>query len=175
MRSIVFTKLSNFIAKNPHLHIELNSQELSELPDLLESGSVDYILTYGRAKQDGLAHHFVGIEENVLVESRKPSKATHDIYLDHDSEDRTTELFWSRQRSAPKTYRRRFLDDIYGIIDGVENGWGRAIIPKHLIRSNRKIRQVRGLRPLRSEVYLHYFERPFDSPLHQQILDLIRF
>jgi hypothetical protein len=37
-----------------------------------------------------------------------------------------------------KQLKRKFLDEIYSVIDGVANGWGVSILPEHLIKKRSK-------------------------------------
>ena len=63
------------------------------------------------------------------------------------------------------------MGDVYGIISGVELGLGRAVMSKHLLKNNKAIRFVPGFKKYAVEVKLHYFEQPYYSKLHSQIVN----
>ena len=53
--------------------------------------------------------------------------------LDHDSRDATTNSYFKLKPELAKNEKRRSLDDVYGLIDGMKLGMGRAVLPLHLI------------------------------------------
>lgn len=69
----------------------------------------------------------------MLVKNKKASD--FEIYLDHDENDQTTKTYFSRSKSTFKPLTMRYLDDVYGLIDGVKNGFGKAVLPMHLIEN----------------------------------------
>jgi hypothetical protein len=88
--------------------------------------------------------------------------------------DATTLEFLRRQKSREPPYRRSYLSDIYGIIEGVERGLGRAVVPRHLIEgSSRAVVQER-YRSLRLDVHLGYFEQPVQPRLLSSAIEAIR-
>jgi hypothetical protein len=119
-------------------------------------------------RQEGLATHVLGIEKNVQVQKRGYSGA--DIYLDHDEEDRTTTRYFEKNSLTKKSLRRHYLDDIYGVIDGVRLGIGKAIVPLHLVSKTPDIEVVDATTTLSIPIVLHYYEQPYYSKLHQAIL-----
>ena len=58
------------------------------------------------------------------------------------------------------------MDEVYAIIDGVVNGMGEAVLPLHLVKNDRRLQIVEGLKPLRSLVFLQYYKLTFYSKLH---------
>src|SRR5262249_10324807 len=114
----------------------------------------------------------LGDEQLVLVES-----ATHrgrdDTYLDHDADDATTAVFFQRHHAAAPP-KRAFFDDIYGILDGVALGFGRAVISRHLMRAKDPIRLVRGYGAVRSPVYLHRFRQSAYSRAQLAVYEALR-
>lgn len=64
------------------------------------------------------------------------------------------------------------MGDIYGIIDGVELGLGRAVVSKHLLKG-RKLKIVPGYKKHIQPVILHYYDRPYFSNLFKEILSQI--
>ena len=57
-------------------------------------------------------------EENVLVKLKKAPDT--EIYLDHDESDPTTKAYFFQNKGAFKPSNIRYLDDVYGLIDGVK-------------------------------------------------------
>ena len=112
----------------------------------------------------------IGKEEYVLIEPTS-SHNSRDIYLDNNPKDRSTELFLTAQNRKLPKYRRSYFGDCYGIIDGVAMGAGRAIMPYHLVASDKRVRKVPGTKPYSVNVVLHYYHQPFYSKLHQAIID----
>ncbi|MBK8201493.1 MAG: hypothetical protein IPK68_03935 [Bdellovibrionales bacterium] len=106
----------------------------------------------------------------MAIESKKGSER-NDIFLDNDSEDLATEVFFKDQGGKALKYRRSYFDDSYGIIDGVALGLGRAVMPAHLISSNTDIKVIKGYKPYTVDVVLHYYQQPFYSKLHQAVID----
>jgi hypothetical protein len=55
------------------------------------------------------------------------------IYLDHDERDATTSLYFDLLRRKHPQHKR-YLDDVYGLLDGVKLGFGKAVLPLHLLK-----------------------------------------
>ena len=167
-RSVILNSLKKLIRVNQNVHLEVFSREIRELPALLRSGEVDYVVLDQVLRMEALEHHLLGYEENVLIEPL--AKGWRDgVFLDHDWEDMTTLSFLKLNRKTEKNIKRLFLDDIYGIIDGVSLGWGRAVVPKHLLRGIKGVRVVQGYKPLLIPLYLCYYEQPYYSQLHEVV------
>lgn len=165
MWSVIMPSLSEMIRSNPAIQTDFKVLEIRDLLKALTSGEVDFIVTGEKINKEGLKTHILGFEENVYVVSKKFNE-TNDKFLDHDSEDPTTVSFLKRcSKPAPK--KRSYLDDIYGIIEGVTLGWGSAIVPRHLVENNKDIKLKTGVAPQRSPVYLSYYEQPYYSKLHE--------
>ena len=170
MRSTVIPALHSLLESNTGLQIELLTRELHELPELLQTAQSDFVLTDKPLAAGAIESHFLGLEANVLVESARASVKTPNIYFDHDANDQTTFQFFKKQnRKPPPAFKRSFLDDIYTIIDAVEQNWGRAIVPRHLIADNRRIRVVDKSPVMKTEVYLNYHTQLYYLPLHQAL------
>ncbi|MBL7669729.1 MAG: hypothetical protein JNM39_04530 [Bdellovibrionaceae bacterium] len=60
----------------------------------------------------------LGQEKYVAIESKRSSER-NDIFLDNNSVDRATEVFFRDQGHKASKYRRSYFDDCYGTIDGV--------------------------------------------------------
>jgi DNA-binding transcriptional LysR family regulator len=169
LRSVIIPALVPFLRKHPGVHIDFQSYEMHELPDVLKSAKADLIVMDYSLQKKNILEETLGHEEYVVIEGAKHD-APVDLYLDHGPEDNATESFFRDQVKAPKVYRRSFMGDVYGIIDGVEAGLGRAVMSKHLIVNNPKVKQIKGYGAYKRPVVLHYFEQPYYSRLHKSIL-----
>lgn len=170
MRSVIIPCLADFLKENSQVICEFQSYEISELPNVLKSAKADLIILDHHLSKQGFVEHSLGQEEYVVIESAKLKTPT-DLYLDHGPNDSATEDFFNTQTNAPKNYRRSFMGDVYGIIDGVELGLGRAVMSKNLIINNKKIKQVKGFKTYTKDITINYFEQPFYSLLHKKICE----
>jgi len=170
-RSVLLPKLGELNKIHPKVNAELLVREIRELPSLLKSGQADYIFTTTKLESQGIINELVGFEENVLIEARAV-KNIKDVYIDHDEFDNTTQNYFKIQKSAPKNYKRLFFDEIYSIIDAVEHGLGRAVVPRHLIEHNKKIVEVSKQKVLEVPIYFTYYEQVFYTEMQKE---LVRF
>lgn len=167
-RSLVIPALKNLMTANPKLSLHLISRELEELPPLLKRGEVDYILTTRKSPSAEVESQFLGFEDNVLVKAKK-SRGT-DIYLDHDENDPTTSAYFSQNKVPFKPKAMRYLDEVYGLIDGVKNGLGMAVLPLHLIESEKDLEILNPGRRLAVPVFLSFYHQPFYKKVHAVFL-----
>jgi DNA-binding transcriptional LysR family regulator len=173
MRSRILPAVSPLLRENPKVRLHFLTRELSDLPDLFRRGEVDYVVMDRKLEDESLESVVLGEEENVLV-TPKRHKVPSDRLLDHDENDQTTTRFFQMQASKrTDSIHRIYLDDIYGIMDGVKQGLGRAVLPKHLIEHDPSIQIERGYKPLRVPIVLHYFKQPYYSKLHQAVLQFL--
>ncbi len=170
VRSVVMPALKNLLAANPELELKTLTGELYELPGLLKSGEIDFMVIDETLTQDGLAHHVLGHEQNVLVQ--KKGYRGPEVYLDHDENDRITVRYLKRKSAAG--LKRRYLDDVYGLMDGVRLGFGRAVLPLHLIEGHSDLQVVEPDRILTIPIVLHHYEQPFYSRLHKSVVDSLK-
>jgi DNA-binding transcriptional LysR family regulator len=169
-RSVVMPAIADLVRKNPLVHIELFNRELRELPTMLARNEADFVFTTSEPIKQDIERRLVGHEQNVLIEGTR-SHASSELYFDHDPEDQTTAMFFKIQKSPPPKIRRSYLDEIYAIIDAVAAGWGRAVVPWHLITDNKSVRVVKGFKSLESPVYCCFYKQPFYAKLHEAILN----
>lgn len=165
MRSLVLPAVAPLIATNPHVSLKLVSREVDELPGTLQQGEVDFLLWERKLELEGVESIFLGNEINVVVQSRS-KKCRKNVFLDHDERDQTTLRFMKSQSKPQNELQRLYLDDIYGIIDGVVMGLGRAVLPKHLAEQHTTLEVDRGFKAIESPVYLNYYKQPYYSRLH---------
>ncbi|MGE4107385.1 MAG: LysR family transcriptional regulator [Bacteriovoracia bacterium] len=170
MRSRILPAISELVAKHPELQLEIQTRELRELPTLLLNGAVDYLVLDYVWQREGVRSERVGHEQSVLIEKRGYAGAN--IILDHDVEDRATSDFLrtTRQSERYRGYRRRYVDDVYGLIDGVRLGLGRAVVPAHLVEGERGLRVLNPKLRVENPICLHYFEQPYYTELQKAVL-----
>jgi DNA-binding transcriptional LysR family regulator len=171
-RSLVIPALKITMQKNPKISLQLITKELRELPLLLKSAEVDYILTTKISDSADIESLFLGFEDNYLMQSR--SATAEDVYLDHDEKDITTRAYFSQNKMRFKAKNMRYLDDVYGLLDGVKNGFGKAVLPLHLAENESGIEILNRQRRLAVPVYLNFYVQPFYRKIHSVVIDDIR-
>ncbi len=172
-RSVILPALGSVVRESRYLRVHAFSRELSELPLLLRSGEADMVVMDRQVGEAGFESIHLGVEHNVLVEPRDVGVRKR-CYLDHDPDDATTERFFRLNKRAWNPDERTFLDDIYGILDGVSLGWGRAVVSEHLLSTYPSIRKVRGYKPLPTPVFLVLRQSRFRSQLHETVIQKLR-
>lgn len=172
LRSVVMPSLAEFIANHPRINIEFYCRELADLPQTLSSSEADIIVTCQESTRQELISHEIGAEEYYLMEGAT-IKSRSNIYLDHDTADTTTFDFLKRNSISTDNIQRNFLDEIYAIIDGVRFGWGRAVLPKHIIRGMKDLKIIKGYKPLWVPLRVQYFRQPYYSRLHMSIVETL--
>jgi DNA-binding transcriptional LysR family regulator len=173
MRSLVLPAVSKVLAANPHVSMKLISRELDELPGALQQGEVDFLLWDRKLELEGVESVFLGNEVNVVAHA-KSKKSRKDVFLDHDERDQTTLKFFREQSRSTSEMKRIYLDDIYGIIDGVVMGMGRAVLPKHLIEQHQSLEIDKSFKAVESPVFLNYYRQPYYSRLHAVIQGVLQ-
>lgn len=123
------------------------------------------MIHYNELVRDEIETANLGSEKNVLVE--KINYDGPNVFLDHDENDQTTAKYL-KLITSEESHDRRYLDDVNGLIDGVKNGIGRALVPEHLIKGEKDI--VDRKNPLFFQVILHFFKQPYYSGLHEQVV-----
>lgn len=169
-RSVLIPALAPLLRKNPKVSCEFICAKMNELPSMLNRGEVDLITMDYQLKKANLVTELLGKENLVAIESKKYQNPEN-VFLDNDSNDLATEQFFAQQKSKkPPTYRRSYFDDCYGIVDGVCEGLGKAVMSKHLIANNNKLVISKKYKSLDLEVWLHHFKQPFYSKLQQAVI-----
>lgn len=169
MRSKIIPTLSPLLRKNSNVLGDFQTYEIIDLPKILETSRADFILLDYRLNKKSVIERHLFDEEYVVIESSKYN-SPHNVYLDHAPHDNVTEDYFKFQK-LDLTIKRSFLGDIYGIIQGVEEGLGRAVMSRHLIEGNKKIKIVKGFKKYLRPVVLHYYERAYYPKLHKIILN----
>ena len=169
MRSVILPKLVPLLSQNPGLRVKIMSRELFELPSLLRSGEIDYMVLDREIESENLVSRLLGHEENVLVAGK--SCFNRNIFLDHDESDETTVRYLKKKSSAG--IKRSYFDDVYGIIDGVKQGLGVAVLPIHLIEGEEDLQIINPNRKLKVPIVLHFYQQPFYTKLHQAVIEAL--
>jgi DNA-binding transcriptional LysR family regulator len=168
VRSCVLPALAKLLRTSPRLAIEVTVREMDDIADLLNRGATDFALLDRAIERPDIEHVSLGHEVLVLVESTR-HRARDDVYLDHDPKDPTTHRFLKRAGRRSRHVARSFLDDIYGILDGVGLGIGRAVVSQHLLAGRSDVRVVPDQTPSKSPVILHWFRQPTHTRAHHAI------
>jgi DNA-binding transcriptional LysR family regulator len=169
VRSVLMPALAPLLRDNPRVQPHFQNAEMRQLPELLITGSVDFIVTDSEVHRADLETVALGEEEYVLCDSVE-FPVTEEIYLDHDPGDPITQQFLTRQGRQPPEYRRAFMDEVYAIIDGIALGVGKAVVSHHLVRDDPRVRRLDGYEPMRVPVLLHYHRQPFYTELQKQAI-----
>ena len=173
LRSVVIPALAPFLKKNTLIECELILRNNKQVPSLLQNGQVEFALTDMLIGKTSIKSELIGYESYVVIESNV-CDTNPNVYIDNSPEDIATEAFFRSQPQLTPRYQRIFLGDCYGIIDGVEQGLGRAVMPAHLLEDNDRVKIVKGFKPYFLEVYLNYFSQPFYSPVQKEIIEQIK-
>jgi len=169
MRPVVFKALAPFIRKHPNVDVEFYVREIVDLQPMLHRGETDFILVnteVGNQKQEAV---LLGYENIVVIEHTK-YRDRDDVFLDADPKDLFTEKFFQAQGKS-LAYRRAFLQDEFGIHEGVGLGMGRAVVHAHMIPKGLPIRIASGFKPCREPVVLHFVKQPYYSSLHKALVN----
>jgi DNA-binding transcriptional LysR family regulator len=167
MRSVIMPSLAPLLKENPDLQLLFISKEMDELPTYFRRGEIDHMILFNEFVHDGIETHHIGDEQDVLVEQKNYNGP--DIFLDHDENDHTTSRYL-RMREIKQPKRRRYLDEVYTLMDGVKSGLGRSILPLHIVKHEKSIVVVDKKMVLKTPVFLHYYRQPFYTELHKQIV-----
>jgi DNA-binding transcriptional LysR family regulator len=66
------------------------------------------------------------------------------------------------------------MADVYGIIDGVAMGMGRAVVPRHMLADRADVRVLPDYRAQATGIWLHHYTLPYYSRLQQAVVELLR-
>jgi DNA-binding transcriptional LysR family regulator len=166
VRSILMPALAPLLRTNRNVQVHFQNAEMRQLPELLLTGNVDFIVTDTVVHRADIETVELGQEECVMARSSENALDEH-VYLDHDPDDPTTAKFFSMQAGTLPEYRRSYMDEIYAIIDAVALGLGQAVISRHLIARDPRLQIVNGFRSMFVPVLLHYHKQPFYTALQR--------
>ena len=173
LRSVIVPALGVLLRANPRLTCQIFKTEVNELHDWLTDGKADFVVSLSECERMGIENVQIGVERNVLIESARHG-GREDCYIDHEPRDNFTEKFFLSQTGAtvPKMLRAYF-DDIYGLIDAVSEGVGRAVVPLHLVKPEHEVRAVPGYRPFEVPVVLQFHQQPYYTRLQKAVIDTL--
>jgi DNA-binding transcriptional LysR family regulator len=174
LRSVVVPALGVLLRANPRVTCQAIKAEVHQINDMLIDGKVDFCVSLSVCERFGIESAEIGIERNVLIESTRYD-VRPDCYIDHEPRDNFTERFFLSQRGAsvPKM-QRAYFDDIYGLIDAVSQGIGRAVVPEHLVRPEHAVRVVPGFRAFDVPVLLHFHTQPYYTKLQREVIATLK-
>lgn len=173
MWSVVAPALAPLLRTNPSIRFDLMARELKFLPDMLKSSECDMIVTCGKPNLYQYEEIFLGDEVNVLWQSKKFDKVP-DIFLDHDENDETTIEFLKLQGKKSEKITRNYMDNIEGVIKGVELGLGKAVLPLHLVKEQKNFQHLRQNKSLELPVYLCFLKQPFYTKLQTSVIETLK-
>lgn len=171
--STVMPALNDFLSEHQNVQFEMIEAGLSALPDLLQTGRVDIIVTCGKVDRMNFEGYHLGDEINTLIES-KTKLSRPNVYLDHDPSDQTTINYLKTQGQTKAKIQRCFVGNLNGIIAAVDAGLGRAVMPRHLIKNQKNIRPLKGQKEMITPVYLYVLKQPFYSKLHERVIEELK-
>lgn len=172
MRSVVMPSLIPLINSTHQLKAEFISRELRELPVLLMSGEIDFVLTEAPIKEPNVTSRLVGHETMVHIRNKTlEHQPEPPCFLDHDVYDMTTYNFFVDQEMQDFEFDRCFYDDIYGLLDGVRMGFGEAVVSRHMVEEDEVIEIIAHDKVVQSPVYLSFVKNRYVTSLHKQIVE----
>ncbi len=172
MTSIVVPAISKLIATNKNVTIQIMTKEMFELLELLKRGEIDYVIADDRIDRDELERIALGKEKNVLVQHKRYNGEA--IYLDHDENDDVTIKYLKQAKMKTKEIKRQYLDDVHGLIAGVQNKLGQAVLPIHLIENRSDFEILNENQVFEIPVYLYYYSQPYYSKLHLKVVAVLK-
>ncbi|MEO8671352.1 MAG: LysR family transcriptional regulator [Tahibacter sp.] len=173
LRSVALPALAPLLREHPKLGCQVFKAEVEVLHEMLIDGKVDYSISLSECERAGIENIRLGIELNVLIESTRYA-GREACYIDHDPRDNFTQKFFlSQTGSTVPRMERTYFDDIYGLIDAVGAGLGRAVVPVHLLHPDMDVRVVAGFRPVEVPVFLHHHRQPYYTRTHQAVVETL--
>jgi DNA-binding transcriptional LysR family regulator len=157
--------------KNQEASIEFFSYDMSEIPQALKTGKVDMIMTDYFPMIPGCEEKEIGREEYVLIKSSSHAQVP-DLFLDHGPNDHATDEFFKFQGNH-NTYRRGFMGDVYGILDGVALGLGQAVMSRHLIENDKRFKIIKCKKRFFRPLVMNYFRQTYYSKLQKEVVALL--
>lgn len=173
MEPVVMPALTPFLLKYPDVQVEFVVKVNSDLDEMLNYSKTDIILSNHMMARRDIVEEHLGDEEFICIESKSPTSRSN-VYLDVNPDDRITESFFKLQENPPKKYSRSFMHDENGILRGVQLGLGRAIKPRHTVKTVDDLKIVRGFVPLLKPVYLRYWKKQYYTALEKLVIEVLK-
>lgn len=172
LNSVLMPALADLLRDNPAIHFEFSAHEVNVLTGILERGEADFVVLDHHLERHNIEAVVLGDEQYILIDNSQ--YAGKNTYLDCNPEDRLTEEFLKSQGKQLKTFKRSYVQTIDGIISGVKLGLGQGVIPKHLLPQDEQIKIVKGQKPVKVPVVLHYYRQPYYSSLQKAVIKSLR-
>ena len=173
-RSIVIPIFKPLIREHQGILMDWQWDEMFRLKSYIKEGKSDFVIADHEFNLHGVTCELLGYEENVMIAAKnlKDEKGRGDVFLDHDSDDDMTKRFFQFNKITKKV-RRSYLSDVYGLIDGVKQGLGRAVVSRHLLNLE-EVQIIKKYKPLLTPDYLHYNTKPFYTKSQKLIISTLR-
>ena len=173
IRPIIIPAMSPFLRDHPSVQVQFTIRDGKQCLPLLFESQVDFAIVNDNPERSDIEAQLLGWETFVPIRSKKYNKR-NDVYLDTNPEDTTTEEFFRVQRKKFPRYRRSFMHDEEGILQGVVLGLGMAIKPKHTIPPKEdSIEILQNYVPLKKPVYLCFRKLRYYTRLHREIRETL--
>ncbi len=173
LRSVVMPVLNSFLLEHPGVECEFRSFSGNDIVFALQNDLIDILISDASVSKATIAQERIGYEEYVVIEDEK-GIAKKDVYLDNAPSDQVTANFFRAQKKPAPAYQRLFMHDCYGIMDGVAAGLGRAVMPAHLLRDDKRIRLVAGYKPYLVAVHLQFYKQTRYSRVFSKVIEQLR-
>ncbi len=174
LRSLILPGLKELVKAYPQIQLHLMNREVRDLEGLLRSSEADWVVTLEKIEREDVESQLIGHEQNVMIQKKNYSGP--DIFLDHDESDPTTQQYFHvfPAKKLGKTLRRRFVGDVYAILDGVKLGLGRAIFPKHMLLAESGVEILHPRQLFSVPVYLCRRRLPYYTRLQTEVQTALR-
>lgn len=172
MSSVVVPAMGQLTSHHSNIRIQTLTKEMSELLELLKRGEIDYMIVDDRIDREELERVLLAKEKNVLVQHKKYQG--EDIYIDHDENDDVTIRFLRNAKLKSKEIKRQYLDDVHGLIQGVQHKLGKAVLPLHLIQDKKDFEILHPDQVLEIPIYLYYYVQPYYTSLHFTVVEALK-
>lgn len=169
--SVILPSIIKLTKNNPKLKLNIKTKEMKDMIKILQNAEVDFIILNYVPQIQGIESVILGEEKNFCFEGVH-YKGPELLFLDHDENDQFTMEFLRQQKKKLDLDKveRHFMDDVYGIIFGVEQNLGRGVIPDHLVKNNRKIKICKEFRPMINPIVLCYRKQIYYPNLHKLVV-----
>ncbi|MCP4291965.1 MAG: LysR family transcriptional regulator [bacterium] len=165
---VILPVIAPLLRENPLVQCEFLNAETVDLPGILNRGEAEFVIMDHCINSAHLMTHELGHETYIAIASENYT-TRENVYLDLNINDHVTEDFFRQQETSPQ-YKRSFMSDVFGIIAGVEQGLGRAVVSRHLLSETRRVRVLSEFKPIASPVVIHFHSQSSYTRLHHSIL-----
>jgi DNA-binding transcriptional LysR family regulator len=173
LHSVIMPALAPLLRDNPGIQFEFKICQTDALIGLLERAEADFIVLDRVVEKNTIRNLLLGEEKYVLIQG--VNHPVRERYLDHDPTDRITELFFKAQGGEKRpALVRSYVEDVEGILRGVELGLGQGVVPRHLLKDEHSLRVAKGLKSLKVPVVLHYFRQSYYSNLQKAAIETLK-